>query len=384
MKQKLKALLAYPLILLFFGFLALYSAADLLAPDRAVSELENRPLTQMPAFNLASFIDNQWTREVGEYTKDQFLFRDGWIDLQGTLEVAQGKLELGGVWLAKDDYQIAKNSVFSTDQERLVALNTEAVCALAAAHPGKVTAMVVPSPANALSDELRWDPPQADENARLNDTFAQMEAAGANVVDLRETYSAHKNDTQLYYRTDHHWTTRGGASLAYEEFCRSRDREAVQPSDELLVMQQRFFGTNFAKTKRAVPANGDTLEYYDFPYPLTVHKAQADGSITEETGPLMDTEKLSTFDMYGAFLRGNNGYSVMEGEGKGKLLLVKDSYGNSFAPYLGQSYEKVGIIDLRAWHEVSETFAAGGYDEILVLYSFDNFTTDQNAVRMMA
>ncbi len=383
MKETLRNLRHFPLILLFFAAIAIYSIADTLAPSREFSEMENRTLTQAPAFDPAAFFNNQWTKEFGEYTKDQFLFRDEWIGLQSFLETAQGKLENNGVWFANNDYLIAKNTVFTEAQTRTLALNTEALASLAQRHPGQVSAMIVPSPANILSSELRYNPPQVDENTLLDETYAQLTAAGAKTIDLRPSFNDAVTSGQLYYRTDHHWTTTGGAYKAYRAFSYANGQTPVAPEESFLRSVPNFFGTNYAKARKFSEAP-DVLEYYDLPYTLTVYKPDGNGGYTEEPGPMMDAAKLDTYDKYGAFLRGNNGYSVLEGSGEGSILVVKDSYGNSFIPYLTQNYAKIGIIDLRAWFEVDKTFAEGGYDEILVLYSFDNFTTDTNAVRMMA
>ena len=98
---------------------------------------------------------------------------------------------------------------------------------------------------------------------------------------------------------------------------------------------------------------------------------------------LMAYDQLDTFDKYGAFLHGNNGYSVIEGNGAGSILVVKDSYGNSFVPYLVENYAKIGVIDLRAWVDpIDDTIAGDGYDEILVLYSFDSFSQDAYVSRL--
>lgn len=400
-KKGLRAYLRHPIIFLFFGFLAIFVIADLITPDRETSQLENRSLTQAPNFETASFAGapantaeigekyeafsdewKRWATAYGEYTKDQLLFRDEWVGMQSFFESAQGKLENGGVWFGKDGYLIAKNDVFTNFQQNSLPVNTTAVCELAERHPGKVSTMIIPSPANILSDKLRWSPPQINENAMLDDIFVDFTDAGAQVIDLRPTFLAsEETGEQLYYQTDHHWTTSGGAWLAYNALCESAGRAPIAPPKELLTELPDFLGTNYSKS-RHFGTQSEPLYYYDFPNTLTVYKYKSDDTLQEEAGPLMDTAKLDEYDKYGAFLRGNNGYSVLEGNGEGSILVIKDSYGNSFVPYLIESYGTIGIIDLRAWFTVDDVIEEGAYDEILVLYSFDSFSSDAYARRM--
>lgn len=377
--KKFSDLKKYPIIFLFFGFLIIFSLADILVPDQASSDLENRALAQAPALTLSSILDNSWSSSYDNYLQDQLLFRDQLITTYSVLESAQGKLDNNGIWYANNDYQIAENSFLSASQKQKLPLNTAAVAELAARHPGQVNVMIVPSPANVLSDYLRYDPPQIDENALLDEIFATVSDSGANVIDVRNSFAENK-DNYLYYRTDHHWTTTGGAWLAYQAFCESIGLEATQPSAPQIELSN-FLGTNYAKTKH-FSSKADTLTYYDFPNALTIYQPSADGGYTPTETTIMDSEKFDSFDKYGAFLHGNNGYSVIDGNGTGSILVIKDSFGNSFSPYLIENYEKIGIIDLRSWLSVDSTFEEGGYDEILVLYSFEPFSQDMYATRM--
>lgn len=59
--------------------------------------------------------------------------------------------------------------------------------------------------------------PMVDEDAMLDDIFAQVQASGADVIDMRDDYRANK-DQYLYFKTDHHWTP-DGAYRAYQQFC---------------------------------------------------------------------------------------------------------------------------------------------------------------------
>ena len=55
------------------------------------------------------------------------------------------------------------------------------------------------------------------------------------------------------------------------------------------------------------------------------------------------------------FLYGNNSYTTIQGSGKGKLLVIKDSYANCLVPYLAQHYAQIGVIDPRGYGPVSYT-----------------------------
>lgn len=380
LKKGLSVLKKYPIVWVFFAFLVVVMVADMVQPDHEMSELENRTLTQAPSFKWETLVKNEWTRAYDTYTKDQFLFRDEWISTWSILEFAQGKLESNGVWFAHDGYQIAKNDVLTPAQQQKIPLNTNAVSELSLRHPGMVDVMIVPSPANILSSYLPWKPPQMNENAILSDMFTQFADAGATVLDLRQPFW-NNMDKQLFYRTDHHWTTTGGAWIAYETFCEVNGLQAVRPPDSIMQQVPDFYGTNFSKTKR-FGTKPDTLTFYDFSTPLMVYKIQEDGESLPELGPIMDKSKLDVYDKYAAFLRGNNGYSVLEGHGEGNILIIKDSYGNSFAPYLIQNYAKIGIVDLRYLLSVDDIIEEGEYDKILVLYSFASFSSDMFAFRM--
>ena len=380
--DKLKELKKYPLMVLFFLFLAVFTIVDVAMPDMERSAFENRKLAQAPAFTMEEFLNNRWTVAFGEYTRDQFLLRDSWVSLHGVLEVAQGKLAAGGVWFARDGYQIAQNSTWSGAQEVRFPENVKTVCGLAQQYPGQVQVMVVPSPANILSDKLRWGPHQIDENGLMDGMFAQIQGAGAQVIDLRDRFlDASLSGASVFFRTDHHWTTQGGALMAYEAFCAANGLAATPPDPALLREVPGFLGTNFAKTRR-IGTQPETLAYYDLPNPMVIYTLNADGGVETATTGLMDVPQLAEYDKYAAFLHGNNGYSEITGNGEGSILVVKDSYGNSFVPYLVENYAKIGVIDLRMWFTVSDTFAEGGYDEILVLYSFASFTEDAYISRM--
>ena len=104
----------------------------------------------------------------------------------------------------------------------------------------------------------------------------------------------------------------------------------------------------------------------------------AAGQPTEgQTAGLYDTDKLSVYDKYAMFLHGNNGLSRVQGNGSGRILVIKDSYANCFVPYLTANYADIDVVDFRNYnYGLDKLIADNGYDQILVLYNFDSFKSD--------
>ena len=113
-----------------------------------------------------------------------------------------------------------------------------------------------------------------------------------------------------------------------------------------------------------------------------VEMAVIDG---EEKDGLYDLSKLAERDKYAMFLYSNNGVTEIENAAapEGSILVVKDSYANSFVPFLAQSYRKVIVVDLRSLGEkISELISRERPDRVLFLYSFPNFVSDANLPKL--
>ncbi len=78
--------------------------------------------------------------------------------------------------------------------------------------------MVVPSPMTIYPELVPHIYSKGTEgNTRLDQVLAGLDTAGATVIDLRDTFQAHKDDEMpLYYKLDSHWADYG-AYLAYVE-----------------------------------------------------------------------------------------------------------------------------------------------------------------------
>ena len=86
---------------------------------------------------------------------------------------------------------------------------------------------------------------------------------------------------------------------------------------------------------------------------------------------------MARYLQYAMFLHGNNGLSRVQGDGTGKILVIKDSYANCFVPYLTANYADIDVVDFRNYNfGLDQLIADNDYEQILVLYSFDSFKSD--------
>lgn len=364
---------------LFLLMVVGFSLLNLFWPKRDMSDLENRKLAQMPSFSVKTLLNGDFLQDFATYMQDQVAFRDRWIDLESAFNnLAFAKVEESDILLGKDGWMFTKLFDVSADTQKQLNKNLEAVTNFASRHPGKVTFLLAPSASVIYPEMLPLGAPMVDENAMLDDIFAQV-SSSAEVLDLRDVFTREK-DSYLYYKTDHHWTTEG-AYLAYEQFCQQKGLTPFDTTTHQAVEVPDFYGTHYSAARRW-DVQPDTITYYPLENPMTVYDINGETQYSErKTETMVNTEKFDTRDKYAAFLDGNNGYSVIQGNGTGSILVVKDSYANCFVPFLTANYAKIGVVDLRNFsYGLDSTIESEGYDQVLILYNFQTFIADNRVV----
>lgn len=374
----MKKLLKYPLLLLFAAFLVIVGIADMFASNRDFSEMENRKLAKRPPLRWESLISldtgSKFSNLYETYINDQFIGRDGWITLKSICESALGKIENNGIAYGREDHLFDKYTV--ADDWR-VDKNVGFLSAFIEQYrdKSKVTVALTPNSYEIYRDLLPAGLNNVDQREYIASIYAKL-PEGAEKLDLLPVMDAAR-DGYIYYRTDHHWTTEG-AYEAYKAFVESRGQTAV--SLETLAPLARtapgFYGTYYNKCK-LFSAMADTITWYDMPFESIV----IDG---EEKPTLNDDAKWEAHDKYAAFLWSNNGVTVIRSgnnlnhqEGKtSRILVIKDSYGNCFSPYLTYNYDEVYVVDPRFIEKLSALTDDIAFDDILVLYNFMSFASD--------
>lgn len=356
----------------FFIPLMLMAVMTLVQSPSAFSINENRPLAQMPAVSLENIQTGSVQEGFSLFLSDQIPFRDFWIKTNTFLKRLSGRTEINGVYLGKDDYYFQKFTNDSYSYSRMVSV-FRMIDYFAQKHEVPTTVILVPSPATVLSEKLPAYAPYYDADV-VFDTAEQL--LSCPVIDLRSTFETVGDNTQLFYRTDHHWTSQG-ALLAYRQYCSARKYR----SKEFILEQisDGFYGTLYSKTLDSI-AKSDAV-YAAVQLPKAV--------ITYEDGTISDTpycqEKLTQKDQYTYFFGGNYGMVNIQTQAQNteKLLVIKDSFANSFVPFLFDDFSEIIMLDLRYYGgSVEELIAQNGITQVLFLYEISNLLTDTGILRL--
>ena len=174
-------------------------------------------------------------------------------------------------------------------------------------------------------------------------------------VDAYSKIREHVNE-YIYFRTDHHWTQLG-AYYAYTAFCEAAGFETVDLDLFQKGRYDTFLGSMYNFTSgypqsEVLKANPDYLEYY-MPIAETHAKYYADSTLENGVAVSVVYTKLddSVSNKYLCFIGGDTPVCVIETNIKGPVCMVlKESYGNAFVPFLTSHYSKIIVIDPREFN----------------------------------
>ncbi len=360
----------------YIGFMVLMNS---FTPDRPFSLTENRVLEPSPTFSLERLFSGQFTADFERYIADQFALRDAWIGVRSAAELALGKRENNGVFVAADASLI---QAFSTPDTEDLQTKVEVINTFAAAFPDvKSYFMLIPNAVEILAEKLPRHAQVEDQASHLQRVCAGLDDR-VQVVDVYPALYDHR-DEYLYYRTDHHWTTQA-AYYGYRKLAQEMGETAL-PKESFLVtpVTQEFYGTSQAKSglRNLKP---DAIELYipKVGRELRVSYLDVDEAASDTPYSL---GRLEGKDKYAVFLDGNHGLvklSSNENTEK-RLLVLKDSYANALVPFLTSHFGEIYVVDLRYYDgDLPDLITQSGITDLLMLYNLDTFCTDSSVLAL--
>ncbi len=173
-------------------------------------------------------------------------------------------------------------------------------------------------------------------------------------VDAYSALKAHK-DEYIYFRTDHHWTQLG-AYYAYTAFCEQAGLQAESLSAFEQSELDNFVGSMYSYLSDYSQAsvlrdNPDTVHIYR-PFVNTSTSYYTSAALDDEY-PIGCISYIgdNVSNKYMCYLGGDHPITIIETDVNGPVcMLLKESYGNSFAPWLTSHYSKIIVIDPREFN----------------------------------
>lgn len=362
-------------VIIFMGLILSLSVGNMVSPKRVFSNKENRYLQEFPKLDFNTVISGKFGKEFEAYTTDQFICRDNWIGLKTIGDLSLLKKDNGRVYFGKENYLFDIEKEIDEEQlnKNINSIN------IFLANMDKlnipVNSLLVPSKATVLGDKLPLYAPIVDEGYIIEKLKSNLKE-NIGLIDL-EKILGEKSKKYIYYRTDHHWTTKG-AFYAYEHYMKTIGKEPLKEDDFIIrKASNEFFGTSYRKANFYL-GNPDDIYIYE-PKEKINFNIKVNGK--EETHSIYDEAYLNKTDKYSYFLGGDKSLIEIETSVKNDktLLIVKDSFANSFIPFLTNHYEKIVVIDPRYFNmSVEELVNEKEIDEVLLLFNIQNFYKEKS------
>ena len=407
-------ILGFGLMLALMGFIGLLWFAR---PDTSV--VEKRDLAEFPELSWSAFWDGSYFKEIDTWYADTFPLREGLISGSQTMENLYGirSDQIVGETMTADDIpdpDASQEEVQAAEPEEILPDGTvkeigemqgqiyitggsgyglyyftQPAADKFAATMNQVYSnvkdkvnmyvMICPISAGVMLDQTVLDDMGcSDEKAAIDYIYGKMDE-GIHTVSAFDNLRKH-NAEYIYFHTDHHWTALG-AYYAYEEFCKEK---GIQPNpiEGFQTMEfPGFLGTfvSSSNNNAALTANPDTVVAYvpNGTNAMTMH--YTNGSVVDWF-VVNDVSGYAKSELYATFVGGDRPFSyahnpnITDGSA---VMVIKDSYGNAFIPFLIDHYEYVYWVDARyTSNTISQMVADYNIQDVIYQVQIYNSSTD--------
>ena len=357
--------------IIFFGLIVIADLILIFSHSRAFSENENRMLEQAPELTVSSLTSGKFMDKFESFISDQFFLRDNWIYAKLKTDRFLGKQKSNNVYLGKNGYLFEDTAVPVSEY---VDRNIEAINSFVEAHPRIKTVMtIVP---NATEIYKKYIPTGAPVRIQRNDILNTKGKLNENIkfVELLSTLASHKSE-QLFYKSDHHWTSLG-ARYAFEDIANAMGIRLTSTFKPMVVAD------NFSGTMAAGSGDfgvTDKVEIY-VADPEVEYYVEYSGDASKYSS-IYNLEALNNKNKYEVFFGGNYPkitITTLNYSGR-NLLVLKDSYANCFIQFLLPYFDKIVIVDPRYYSDDLEAdISSERITDLLILYNENTFVQDNS------
>lgn len=355
---------------LTLAFIAVFSALTFFGEKRDISAEENRVLAEAPEISMNELYDGSTGDKLDRYVTDHFAGRSKWLVGNTVIRTELSESIVNGVYVS-DERLLSTDKCGISDTTAIA----EIFDGFARNYDGMVYLAVIPTSAGVYGDVLPSHIVGRTESQQINELYDAIDS------DIRkiDAYNILKmlKDNYIYYRNDTKWTSYG----AYCVYKTVIQKLGFQPNsyDKYSIehVTDSFRGDLYNRTLSRRP-KADIIDIYEYHNGAEVTSCivtRRDGINAE--GQIFDRERLETGDMYSMYL--GDSVPVMRistsASTDKKLLVVKDSFGDCFIPFLLQHYSEITVVDPSVMNgKLSDYVNADDYGQTLFLFGTDSLS----------
>lgn len=219
----------------------------------------------------------------------------------------------------------------------------------------QVYVLIAPTSLEFYSNEA-YHTGRRSQKDGLADAYSKLSGSNIKKVDVYKELERYVDSEYIYFRTDHHWTARG-AYHAYTVFADVAGFKATDLSKHETGKLEGFVGSYYSYTAlQVLKDNPDYVEYFMPLCETTATYWNGDGIDISTGGTsfnVVDPQRIidlnTSSSKYLCFIAGDNGVEkiVTTANTGRKIVVIKESYGNSFVPFLCDNYDEVYVLDPR-------------------------------------
>ncbi|MCD7950334.1 MAG: hypothetical protein LUG12_08770 [Erysipelotrichaceae bacterium] len=377
-------------ITVFFIALFIIGFIGLLLPIRPTeSQIEKRELEKFPQFSIGSVWDGTYFSQISTWYADSFPFRENLLSLNSSIEQLYGLQSEQIITSNNNSSEDDENIEEETDEDYVDAAITVmpetsgdiyisgdtgfSICYFSETGGDEYVEMIdkaqkkldgiadvytilVPTSIGInLSDDIQEQLHSSNQKDAINYISTGVENTNdkVKIVDTYDTLKKH-NSEYLYFRTDHHWTALG-AYYAYEEFCNVKGITPTPLEAYETIEFSDFLGSFYSSSNQstALKNNPDTIIAY-IPIATNNMVYLVDSDTEHQWNIIYNVTDWSTTAKYSTFIGGDQPFSYIinpDMNDGSSCLVIKESYGNAFVPFLVDSYEYVYVVDYRYFYK---------------------------------
>ena len=284
-----------------------------------------------------------------------------------------GKKDINDVYLGKDNYLL---EIYSTIdyQEKL----TSTINKLHTNNPDiNMNIMLIPTKISIYNNKLPNNAHFENQQQLIDNIYSNLDT-DIKTISIYNTLIQERNNYQLYYKTDHHWTTYG-AYFGYQELAKANDINYIDINDfDIKTVTNSFKGSTYSKVVDPFSEN-ENIDIFNYQkYNINVEYVLS----KEQTNSLYNYDYLDKKDKYAMFLDNNHPLIKITNNdlnNDDNILIIKDSYANSMVPFLTNHYKQIYIIDPRYYKKsITKYIEENDIQNILILYNVGTLSTDSN------